>query len=400
MSLLRPKVEARALSYRDVWGSGGDWQSYKDQGTKALGAVYACGKLISTKVAGCPIEVHRVHPDGSHTRIATPSTFTNPFRRETPFEWKYRAVNALALRGNAYGLAALTGLDFQVGWLDDSLVTVDDAMYPDVAPTYYYRARTLAPADIIHMALDVVPGRVRGTSPIGTFKRTFEAGMAAEKYGSDWFATGGQPSGILKTDQAITDDEAKILKSRWAESRATSAGIAVMGNGAEYQQIQVTAEEAQFIETQRFSVEQVARIFGVPPEMIGGSAGDSLTYANREQRAIDFVTFTLAPYITLLEEHLSRLVPRNQVVVLNTEKLLAGDLQTRLQARAIAIASHQMTPNEARAEEGRQPLTEEQKAELSAVPIVVTAAGKLKDATGPTTAPPDATPAPTAGAAA
>lgn len=383
MSLLKPRQENRALSYSDVWGSGGDWTSYKDGAAQRLGAVYACNRLISSKVAGCPIRVYRARPDGTHELVPTPAQFTRPFRQETPSEWKWRAVSSLVARGNTYGLplyddgAASKG----IAWLDPALVTVNDAMYPDIAPSYYYRARELRNDEIIHMALAVSPGSVTGISPIAQFRRTFEAGLAAEKYGSDWFETGGQPSGILETEQFISDAEAETLSNRWKQKRA-NGGIAVLGQGAKYQAVQVSAEEAQFIETQRFSVEQVARIFGVPPEMIGGSAGDSLTYANREQRAIDFVTFTLDPYITLLEEHLTRLVPDPLFVTLDTTKLLAGDYLARVTARAIAIASHQLTPDEARKPEGFSPLTPEQQKQLQAVPLTISPTGKPKAAAG------------------
>jgi HK97 family phage portal protein len=383
VSLLRPRREVRALNYQKVWGSGGDWQSYRESSALAHGAVYACARLISSKVAGCPIDVFRDHGDGTAEKVAkTPALFLNPSRRETPVEWKYRAVNSLVLRGNTFGLPDSLIHPTQVHWVNPSLVTVNDAMYPDVAASYHYRSLVLSDVEIVHMATFVEPGSVRGLSPITVFKKTFEAGLSAQEYGIDWFDSGGQPTGLLQTDQAIDDVEATTLKQRWAESRQ-DGGIAVLGNGANYQQTTISPDESQFIETQRFSVNQVARIFGVPPEMIGGDAGNSLTYSNREQRAIDFVTLTLAPYITELEEHFSRFLPDPLFVKLNTEQLLAGDLKSRLEARAIGIASHQITPTEARAEEARSPLTDAQKAELAAVPIIVTPAGKLKAAPAP-----------------
>lgn len=377
MSLLKPRREVRALSYQSVWGSGGDWTSYRDANALAHAAVYACARLISSKVAGCPIEVFQDHGDGTALRLPkVPSIFLKPCRRETPGEWKYRAVNSLVLRGNTFGLPIAKE---QLHWLNPALVTVDDSQYPDVAASYYYRAKSLTDDEIVHMATFVEPGSVRGLSPIAVFKKTFTAGLSAQDYGNAWFESGGHPTGLLQTDQAIDDTEAKTLRTRWTEGRQ-DGGIAVLGNGAKFQAITVAPEESQFLETQRFSGSQVAQIFGVPPEMIGLDAGNSLTYANREQRAIDFVTFTLAPYITALEEHFSRLLPDPLFVRLNTEQLLAGDLKSRLEARAIGIASHQITPTEARAEESRPALTDEQKAELAAVPLTITPTGKLKAA--------------------
>lgn len=384
MSLLRPRRESRALSYQDVWGSGGDWNSYRTNSALTLGAVYACARLISSSVARMPITVFRKQSDGTSSRVDTPPIFRVPARQETPFEWKYRCVSGLVLRGESFGLPSgfsTGGFPAQLLWVDNTLVTVNDALYPDVAAEYWYRARHLMDTEIVHMTAFVQAGSVRGLSPIATFRKTFEAGLAAQEYGLEWFSSGGQPSGVLKSEMDIPDDVAERLQKRWRDKRR-NGGIAVLGSGADYQQVQVAADEAQFIQAQQFSVSQVARIFGVPPEMIGGESGGANTYTNREQRAIDFVTLTLAPYIAALEEHFTRLVPAPMYVVLDTTSLLSTDLKSQLEANAIGIASHQITPTEARATRNLGPLTPEQQAELQAVPLTITPGGKPKSTTG------------------
>lgn len=385
MSLFRPRREARALSYQDVFGSGGDWQSFRDGPALTHAAVYACARLISSAIATMPIEVYRELPDGTAEPVRTPRLFRQPSRQESPSAWKYRAATSLVLRGNAYGLPtglSTGGFPAQCHWLDQSLVTVNDSQYPDVDAVYGYRGRELKSDEIVHVTAFVEPGSVKGLSPIGVFKKAINAGLAPQEYGLTWFATGGQPSGLLQTDLTITSDQADELKQRWTNSRA-EGGIAVLGNGAKYQAIQVAPDEAQFLEAQRFSATQIARIFGVPPEMIGADAGNSMTYSNREQRAIDFVSFTLAPYVTALEEHFTRLLPAPLFVRLNPDRLLTSDLESRLRANAIGIASHQVTPTEARATESRRPLTPEQLTELQAVPLKISPAGKPVNAAAP-----------------
>ena len=132
-----------------------------------------------------------------------------------------------------------------------------------------------------------------------------------------------------------------------------------MGAGLRYERIQVNPEEAQFLDSQRFTVEQVARIYGVFPEMIGGAtSGSNVTYANREQRAADFLTFGLSPYLVALEDGLSMLVPRPQRVRFNLDSVLRSDLKTRYEAHAIGIESGFLTVDEVRQIEDRPPLPE------------------------------------------
>jgi HK97 family phage portal protein len=121
----------------------------------------------------------------------------------------------------------------------------------------------------------------------------------------------------------------------------------------------VSPDEAQFLDSQRFTVEQIARIYGIFPEMIGGAtSGSSVTYANREQRAADFLTFGLMPYLIALEDGLSGLVPGPNRVKFNVDGVLRSDLKTRYEAHAIGIDSGFLTIDEVRQLEDRPPLPE------------------------------------------
>ena len=132
-----------------------------------------------------------------------------------------------------------------------------------------------------------------------------------------------------------------------------------MGAGLRYERISVAPDEAQFLDQQRFTVEQIARIYGVAPEMIGGAtSGSSVTYANREQRAADFLTFGLMPYLIALEDGLSSLVPGPNRVKFNLDGVLRSDLKTRYEAHAVAITSGFLTVDEVRQIEDRPPLPE------------------------------------------
>jgi len=153
---------------------------------------------------------------------------------------------------------------------------------------------------------------------------------------------------------------------------------ALLSGGLKYQAIQVSPDESQFLETQKFGVQEIARIFGVPPEMIASSSGASMTYANVEQRALDFLTYSVQPWLTRLESAYALLLPGQRHVRFDTSVLTRTDFETTIRATAIGIASKQMTQSEARAKRDEPPLTPEQQAELDAIPLTVGPTGAIK----------------------
>ncbi|MGW9022588.1 phage portal protein, partial [Leucobacter chromiiresistens] len=137
-----------------------------------------------------------------------------------------------------------------------------------------------------------VPGQILGLSPIAYFATTTEAGLLANQFGRDWFANGSTPSAVLETDMAVDQGAATVLKARFKEA-AQGRDVVALGNGVKYRAISVPANESQFLETIKATANQVAAIYGVPPEKVGGETGGSLTYATVEQNSIDLLTWTL-----------------------------------------------------------------------------------------------------------
>jgi phage portal protein BeeE len=121
--------------------------------------------------------------------------------------------------------------------------------------------------------------------------------------------------------------------------------------------------------------------------MVGGESGGSMTYANVEQRNIEFLTYSVAPWLKRIEDAMFPLLPGAKYVRFNTGALLRTDLATRYQAHAVGIAAKFLTPDEARAFEEMPPLTAAQKALLELVPLEVTPSGKPKSVPGTTTVP-------------
>jgi HK97 family phage portal protein len=210
-----------------------------------------------------------------------------------------------------------------------------------------------------HVPIFTMPGQPFGLSPIQHAKQTIAAGLSAERFGSDFFHGGGTPNSILYSDTELSADQAQGIKTAFVRSTAGNREPMVVGAGLRYERVSVAPDEAQFLDAQRFTVEQIARLYGIAPEMIGGAtSGSSVTYANREQRSQDFLTFGLMPYLVALEDGLSALVPRPQRVRFNVDGVLRSDLKTRYEAHAIALSNGFMTVDEVRQIEDLPPMPE------------------------------------------
>jgi HK97 family phage portal protein len=130
----------------------------------------------------------------------------------------------------------------------------------------------------------------------------------------------------------------------------------VYGKDWTYNAISVPPEEAQFVETMKLTTNTVASVYGIPPEMIGGESGSSMTYANVEQQQINFVMFTLRPWLVLLETAFSALLPDRQYVKFNSDALIRADLKTRWEVNQIRVDMGAANIDEIRAQEDEPPL--------------------------------------------
>lgn len=365
MSLLRRVVgapEARDVSLsealaklRGVGVSAG--VSVSEESAMRHAAVWACMRLISEAIGQLPVGAHRKIGDIRQPVDPQPQLLVDPSARVSLPEWIGQGVVSVLQSGNTYGVVAARDRlmhPTQIELVAPRTVTVRQT--GSGSPDYRVSGTPIAAEDMFHVRGFSLPGEVVGLSPIAHARETIGLGLAAEKFGAGVFGKGGHPTGILKSDQVL--DPAKAEEAKLRFKRAVDGGdIAALGAGLSYESIQMTLEDAQFLETQRWSVLQIAKFFGVPPEMIGAAPeGSSVTYANREQRALDFVTFALMPWIVRFEAALTRMLPRGQFVKFNTSALLRADTLTRYQAHAIGIKNRFLLPDEAREKEDRPPL--------------------------------------------
>jgi HK97 family phage portal protein len=170
---------------------------------------------------------------------------------------------------------------------------------------------------------------VVGLSPLRYARDTIAAGLAADRFGAEWWEGGGHPTGVLSSDQALDETMAQRAKDRF--KKATQADkLAVLGAGLSYTAVQVSPEDAGWLDSINATDIMICRFLGVPPEMVGiATSGSSVTYANREQRAIDFLTFSVQWWLSRIEEAWSALLPRGVYVKHNADALLRTDTMTR-----------------------------------------------------------------------
>jgi HK97 family phage portal protein len=299
-------------------------------------AVWACVNLIAGSISTLPLAAYR---RGEQTPLPdVPPILRAPAAGWSLPDFLYAGLQSLLLRGNAYGLivdrAGAGLLPAQVELLTPERV---GATTPNGAVEWRVDGQEVDPASIWHVKAFTAPGQVLGLSPIGHARQAIGLGLAAERYAARFFGDNATPSGVLTTDQRINDQQARDLKERWKVSHSGRRDIAVLGDGARFQPVSIAPEEAQFLETTQANVRTIARYFGVQPELIGADSGNSLTYANVEQRALDFLTFGLRPWLVRLEVALSALLSSTTTVKFNAGALVRTDLLTRYQAHESAI---------------------------------------------------------------
>ena len=356
MSLFtRPKVESRSIAFHDVWGSGEPWAKDLSPGDAVrLTVVRACVGLRSRLLGQLPFAAYREGAAGLERVVPQPTLIASPSSALMRPVWLAQMSISLDLWGNAYGLIVSRdrlGYPTQITWLDPWLVAVTESV-PGAKPAYTYNGRAVDATDIAHLATFVPPGSVVGLAPLEK-NGLVELGRLAQEYGRRWFKEGAHPSVILRPPATpdIGEAGAAKLKSMWKKAVGRGGGVGVLSKSVDIERIQTAPNESQFLETTRANQVDICMAFGVPPEMIGvANAGQSITYANRDQRLADLMVTSLNFDLAVFQEFLSAQLPRPQLVKFNTGALLRSDLTTRYGAHAIGLNPEKpfLTLNEVR----------------------------------------------------
>jgi HK97 family phage portal protein len=297
----------------------------------ALTAVYSSVRLLADSVASLPLRIYRDVGDRS-VRVNSSSLFDQPAAYGTLYDWLYSLMTSLLLHGNAYGLITSRdgyGFPTNIEWLRTELVTIqEDVHYNPLAAKWFYMGREISRDDMFHVRAFTRAGHTLGLSPIKTFGPTIAAGLGALQYGNDWFANGGIPPGTFKnTQKTVTPEDADVVKQRLTAAIRTRQPL-VYGSDWDYSSIAVPPDEAQFLSSMKLTATQIASIYDVPAERVGGEPGGSLTYATQEQDQIR-LALTTGRWCTRLEHAFFNLLPERQYTRFNVDAMIRTDLKTR-----------------------------------------------------------------------
>lgn len=334
---------------------------------RALGlpALYSCTRLLAESLASLPLKIYSSAPGSDVTsRYTGPSLFDAPSANTdlTLYDWLYQLMTGLLLHGNAWGLiSGRDGYGYPTGidWIPPDMIQVeDDAQQPwNPYRTRVYMYGRLVPnwrEELFHVKGYALPGRTEGMSPLRAFAMTVLSGLESQKYGTDWYLTGGFPSGVFQNQELeVSKEDADAIRESLMEAIHGHKPL-VIGRDWDYKPVSVPPSEAQFIEATQMNATQVAAVYGLPPDRVGGRRGDSLTYNTVEQSTLQVIE-ALRPWIVRLETAFFRLLPQNRFCRFNSDALLKTDLKTRTEIYAQQRAIGMLTVDEIRDREDLMP---------------------------------------------
>lgn len=363
----KPKNSTSGSGYRFFYGQSSAGKCVTERSAMQMTAVYACVRILSEAVAGLPLHLYKYNSNGSKEKaVEHPLYFLlhdEPNPEMTSFAFRETLMTHLLLWGNAYAQIIRNGKGDVVALypLMPNRMSVDR----DKNGNLYYQyntssddARTmkdatvrLSPYEVLHIAGLGFDGLV-GYSPIAMAKNAIGLAIAAEEYGSKFYANGASPSGVLEHPGTLKDPSK--VRDSWNAAFAGSSNshrVAVLEEGLKYTPISISPNEAQFLETRKFQIDEIARIFRVPPHMVGDLEKSS--FSNIEQQSLEFVKYTLEPWIVRWEQSISRsLLSRSEkssyFVKFNVDGLLRGDYASRMSGYATARQNGWMSANDIR----------------------------------------------------
>ena len=363
--------ESRAISFQTIWGAG-DLTSFETQSgsfidyTTALtiNSVWACVSLISDTISALPVDTY-IRKDGiafpyrpRPTWVARPDAMIN----STSF-WQ-QCMISLLLDGNAFVRIfrdPITGQILSMMVLNPMKVAVSRKANGTKRFTYQGEdGKDLSSDDMLHITGSVLmPGDIRGKSTIDTLKENLGLSMSLEGFAARFFGQGTTQNGVIEYPGALTAEQAENLSKSFDRQhkgyrKAHKTGI--LSGGATFKPTMVANDQAQMLDSRRLAVEDVARMFRVPSFMIGLNERGSQSYGSNEQNAISFVTHTLRPWLSKLEDAFSALLPDLAYLAFNTDDLLRGDYATRIEGYAKMLQNGVMSTNEVRRKENMRPI--------------------------------------------
>lgn len=350
-----------------TFGRSDSGEVVNERSAMQIATVYACVRLLAETVAGLPLHLFRDIGNNAKEKASDHPLYRLLYRQPNPemtsFSFRETLMTHLLLWGNAYAQIIRDGRN-NILALYPLLPEYMETDRDDKGRIYYiYHAYTdekpgKKNQDIYFRYDEVfhVPGLgfngLIGFSPIAMMKNALGTTLAVEKYGSAFFKNGAQPSGVLEHPGILKNPDK--IRQNWSDVYGGSNNahkVAVLEEGMKYTAISLPPEDSQFLSTREFGVNEICRIFRVPPHMVQDLSHS--TFSNIEHQSIDFVVHTLTPWLVRFEQSITKdlLLPDEQdkyYAKFNVDGLLRGDYQSRMQGYATGISNGFLCPNDIR----------------------------------------------------
>ena len=334
-----------------------------------LAAVYASVRILAETMASLPFVLYRQRTDGGKDKVTDHWLYRllakRPNRYQNPFEWREMLQGHLALRGNAYNQIVANSR----GEITELVPIHPDRIRIELTPSGDYRYRvmdrlgneSIVPrGDIWHLR-GLSSDGLMGMSPIELARESLGMALAAQDYGSRFFANDAKPTGgWIEFPGSFKDAEAKkVFRESYqqAQSGANRGKVLVLENGMKFHEVGVTNKDAQFLELRKFQITDIARLFRVPPHMIADL--ERATFSNIEQQSLEFVMHTMTPWAERWEASIESdlLLDGDELEVeFDFANLMRGDAASRSSYYQSGIQNGWLTRNEARIAENLNPL--------------------------------------------
>ena len=351
------ETEKRGVALNTIFPQAGTIDNDK---ALTLTAVWCAIRLLSESVSSLPCSVYTKQANGdkledSNSRIYDlikyrPNNYQNKI---TFFEY---IMMSICTDGNSYVQIVRDGSGRPIQLLpinpDNVTVVINEG-------ELFYQVNSggvLDAADVLHFKTLTDDG-INGISPIDQCQKALSWGLNIEEFGVTFFQNGAKPSSVLSTDRALSEQAIERLRNSFTNTYSqlkNSNSTIILEEGLNFKPISISPDQAQFISSRQFSIEEVARIFNIPPHMLKDLSKSS--FNNIEMQSQEFVTYTLMPYITRIENEMNyKLFRKNELgksfIEFNVNGLLRGDVKTRNEAYKTAITNGYMSINEVRQKE-------------------------------------------------
>jgi len=356
-------MEERNLSYQQVWGSGIDVSGFatwagtvvNQKNALEIGAAYACVRLLSDTISTLPVDTF-IRRDGNRLPYRPRPAWV--YEPEGPgssrIEYYKQIVVSMLLSHGAVVQILRNGNGDIVALqpLDPTRVDIRRNPATRLREFVIDGGQAVLPGeDVLYIPEMRRPGSLKGVSRVDELKQTLGLAKALDEFASRYFSNGANTSGMIEFPGNLTQEQAKDLVDAFEAGhkglkKAHRPGV--LSGGAKFVKTGSDGEQAQMLESRQFAVEEVARVFRVPPSMIGLNTPGAMSYASVESNIISYARFSLAPLVACIEEAHNRLLPGDVFLRVNMDGLLRGDSATQAQVFSTALQAGYMSVNEAR----------------------------------------------------